>query len=169
MCDCVCCMVMSLFSVQRPNVGEYHIHKLRHKPLKAGSAGGVGVAGVGGASSLEDIPAAYSHPTHSLPPAMDSDNDSPHKRTHQRGAEPVGGKQLTDSDPLSDDSVGGAPPSSLGKKCVAINTEQVEHFTHRLLPVQSPEFDNVMDQVCARVPAENFFPYGPKCMYSTEP
>lgn len=135
-----------IFYIQRPNVGEYHIHKLRHKPLKAGNAGGVGVAEVGGASSLEDIPAAYSHPSHSLPPAMDSDNDSLPK-PHQSGAEPVGGKHMTDSDPLSDDSVGVAPPSSLGKKCVAINTEQVEHFTHRLLPVQSPEFDNVMDQV----------------------
>ena len=142
MCDCV--FTWPLFSLQRPNVGEYHIHKLRHKPLKAGNAGGVGVAGVGGASSLEDIPGVYSHPSHSL---LDSDNDSPHKQTHQRGVEPVGGKQMTDSDPLSDDSVGAAPPSSLSKKSVAINTAQVEHFTHRLLPVQSPEFDNVMDQV----------------------
>ena len=130
----------SLFSTQRPNIGEYHIHKLRHKPLKPGNAG------VGGASSMEDIPTAYSHSAHPLPPAMDSDNDSPHKQTHQRGAEPAGGKQSTDSDPLSDDSFV-APTSSLGKKSVAINTEQVEHFTHRLLPVQSPEFDNVMDQV----------------------
>ena len=95
---------------------------------------------------MEDIPTAYSHPAHPLPPAMDSDNDSLHKQTHQRGAEPVGGKQSTDSDPLSDDSFV-APTSSPGKKSVAINTEQVEHFTHRLLPVQSPEFDNVMDQV----------------------
>lgn len=101
---------------------------------------------MGGANSLEDIPAAYSHPTHSLPPAMDSDNDSLHKTTHQRGAEPASGKQSTDSEPLSDDSIT-VSPSSLGKKCVAINTDQVEHFTHRLLPVQSPEFDNVMDQV----------------------
>jgi hypothetical protein len=148
----VCIVLGSLFCLQRPNVGEYNIHKLRHKPLKAGNAGGVG-----GASSLEDIPAAaYSHPSHFFPPPpLDSDSDSPHKQrgveplgghTHRRGAEPLGGKQSTDSDPLSDDSVG-APPSSLGKKCVAINTEQVEHFTHRLLPVQSPEFDNVMDQV----------------------
>lgn len=103
------------------------------------------MAGVGGASSLEDIPdAACSHPSHSFPPpSLDSsDNDSPHKQTHERGAESVGGKQSTDSDPLSDDST----PPSLSKKTVAINTEQVEHFTHRLLPVQSPEFDNVMDQ-----------------------
>ena len=131
----------SLFCIQRPNVGEYHIHKLRHKPLKTGNAGGVG-----GASSLEDIPAAaFSHPSHSFPPLLpldSSDNDSLHKQTHERGAEPLGGKQSTDSDPLSDDST----PPSLSKKSVAINTEQVEHFTHRLLPVQSPEFDNVMDQ-----------------------
>ena len=30
---------------------------------------------------------------------------------------------------------------------VAIDTSQNKLFTHRLLPVHSPEFDNVIDQV----------------------
>ncbi len=33
------------------------------------------------------------------------------------------------------------------QKTVAINTSQNKLFTHRLLPVHSPDFDNVMDQV----------------------
>ena len=33
------------------------------------------------------------------------------------------------------------------QKMVAIDTSQNKHFTHRLLPVHSPEFDNVIDQV----------------------
>lgn len=32
-------------------------------------------------------------------------------------------------------------------KIVAIDTSRNKHFTQRLLPVQSPEFDNVIDQV----------------------
>ncbi len=37
--------------------------------------------------------------------------------------------------------------SAATRKMVAIDTTQNKHFTHRLLPVQSPEFDNVIDQV----------------------
>ena len=44
----------------------------------------------------------------------------------------------------SDDSTSSA---SIKHKMVAIDTTQNEHFTHRLLPSQSPEFDNVIDQV----------------------
>lgn len=49
----------------------------------------------------------------------------------------------SDSDIQSDDDL--LPPAK--HKIVAIDTSQNKHFTHRLLPVQSPEFDNVMDQV----------------------
>ena len=139
-----------MFGMQRPQVGELNVHKLRHKPLKAG-VGGVGVAAVGGANSLEDLTATFTLPPHPLVATMDSDNDTPrNQQIHIRGrAEPSGGKQTSDSEPLSDDSFTAVPSSSVsGKKSVAINTDQVEHFTHRLLPVQSPEFDNVMDQVC---------------------
>lgn len=48
----------------------------------------------------------------------------------------------TDSDVLSDEL---SPPTR--HKVVAIDTSRNKHFTRRLLPVQSPEFDNVMDQV----------------------
>lgn len=48
----------------------------------------------------------------------------------------------TDSDVQSDDL---SPPAR--HKMVAIDTSQNKHFTRRLLPVQSPEFDNVIDQV----------------------
>jgi len=48
----------------------------------------------------------------------------------------------TDSDVQSDD----LSPSTK-QKTVAIDISQNQHFTRRLLPVQSPEFDNVIDQV----------------------
>lgn len=50
----------------------------------------------------------------------------------------------TDSDVASDEY--SASPSAK-QKVVAIDISQNKHFTHRLLPVQSPEFDNVIDQV----------------------
>ncbi len=52
----------------------------------------------------------------------------------------------TDSEVVSDDTVSG-PKGSKGKKTVAIDISQNEHFSHRLMPVRSPEFDNVIDQV----------------------
>lgn len=48
----------------------------------------------------------------------------------------------TDSDVQSDDL---SPPAK--HKAVAIDTSQNKHFNRKLLPVQSPEFDNVIDQV----------------------
>ena len=106
---------------------------------------------MGGAGSLDDLPTAcmlLKVPSQSSLNA-DSDSDilaSTNRSPPQKGPELTGGKMSTDSDPLSDDSTL-IQPTSAGKKTVAINTSQVEHFTHRLLPVQSPEFDNVMDQV----------------------
>lgn len=50
----------------------------------------------------------------------------------------------TDSDFLSDEL---SPPAK--HKVVAIDTSRNKHFGRKLLPVQSPEFDNVMDQVTA--------------------
>lgn len=47
----------------------------------------------------------------------------------------------TDSDILSDDL------SPAKHKAVAIDISRNKHFSQKLLPVQSPEFDNVMDQV----------------------
>ena len=137
----------------------------------------MGGAAVGGVGSLEDLPTACallkvpsqssltadSAPSQSSLTA-DSDSDmhnsvNSNKSPGQKGAESSGTKISTDSDPLSDDytvipmsssTAAGATAAAgagAGKKTVAINTAQVEHFTHRLLPVQSPEFDNVMDQV----------------------
>ena len=53
---------------------------------------------------------------------------------------------------ISDDSTGqgagnGAVSPTTHRKTVAIDMSQNECFTHRLLPVVSPEFDNFMDQV----------------------
>lgn len=48
----------------------------------------------------------------------------------------------TDSDVQSDDL---SPPAK--HKAVAIDISQNKHFNRKLLPVQSPEFDNVIDQV----------------------
>jgi len=51
----------------------------------------------------------------------------------------------TDSEMLSDELTGGNPRPK--KKSVAIDTSQNEHFSHRLIPARSPEFDNLMNQV----------------------
>lgn len=120
--------------------------------------------------SMEDLPTAHtmfqvSTQSSLTAAAADSDTDTPATSKppplpqpqqvefgqNQRGGEMMimGVKQSTDSDPLSDDST--ILPGSMTKKTVAINTSQVEHFTHRLLPVQSPEFDNVIDQVSVQV------------------
>ena len=48
----------------------------------------------------------------------------------------------SDSDVLNDDLA-----SPVKHKMVAIDVSQNKRFSHKLLPVQSPEFDNVMDQV----------------------
>ena len=123
---------------------------------------------MGLAGSVEDLHTANTSlqisTQSSLTPA-DSDTDTPaiskpppppqqqqeELRQNQKGGEmmTMGVRQSTDSDPLSDDST--SLPGSMTKKTVAINTSQVEHFTHRLLPVQSPEFDNVIDQVSEQV------------------
>ena len=51
--------------------------------------------------------------------------------------------------PISDDSTSqGTTSPPIPRKTVAIDMSQNECFTHRLLPAVSPEFDNVMDQVC---------------------
>lgn len=131
-------------------MAECHIHKLRHKSVKSSGTG------LGGAGSIEDLSTAHTLlkvPSSSSLTA-DSDNDSPSKlssgRPHQETSNETTAAAKphlsTDSEPLSDDSIV-APPPLVGKKSVAINTSQVEQFSHRLLPVQSPEFDNVIDQV----------------------
>lgn len=87
--------------------------------------------------------------------SIDSDSDPEPSRSPAAGhprplpqptplsVEPV---KSTDSEILSDDTVGGTRGGK-GKKTVAIDTSQNEHFSHRLMPVRSPEFDNVIDQV----------------------
>ena len=45
------------------------------------------------------------------------------------------------------DSTGSSDEISKKGKSVAIDISQNEQFTHRLLPSQSPEFDNVINQV----------------------
>ena len=49
----------------------------------------------------------------------------------------------TDSEVVSDECAG----KGKAKKTVAIDTTQNEHFSQRLIPAQSPEFDNVINQV----------------------
>lgn len=154
--------------LQKPNlIGEYSVHKLRHRPIRLTSSN---TADHTSFEALSSYPPTVSPAPHSgvgdsdsdtpggspqrAPPNQkqkkwqttnqtedlsSSDNKSTVKRPHE--LELV---RNTDSEPLSDDS--GPPPSS--KKSVAINTSQNEHFSHRLLPVQSPEFDNVINQVC---------------------
>ena len=45
------------------------------------------------------------------------------------------------------DSTGSSDEMNRKGKSVAIDVTQNEQFTHRLLPSQSPEFDNVINQV----------------------
>ncbi len=84
--------------------------------------------------------------------SIDSDSDpEPSQRPAAsqlkplRKPDPLEPVKSTDSEVLSDDTVGAR--GSKGKKTVAIDISQNEHFSHRLMPVRSPEFDNVIDQV----------------------
>ena len=64
---------------------------------------------------------------------------------HQQHCMPQG---IIHHQTFSQDSDDDSPSTATIKhKMVAIDTTQNEHFTHRLLPSQSPEFDNVIDQV----------------------
>ncbi len=96
------------------------------------------------------------------PKAEDSREETPASLEHPEEAKTGAGLPDSDSNqPLSDNSStqltsSGSIPNSpsrtprLSKKkphSVAIDTSQNECFTHRLLPVQSSEFDNVINQV----------------------
>ena len=74
---------------------------------------------------------------------------SPEPHQHSSRAD-VSSRSRMKSVESDDDSSSSATAKT---KIVAIDTSQNEHFTHRLLPVQSPEFDNVIDQVCMHVSA----------------
>lgn len=133
-------------------IGEYSVMKLKQRPLKFS-------IGLGDPKTFDED----NCPADTL---QDSDSDTaspvkeggdptsltPRQLPRMKGANKIKMLQLeqvrsTDSDsnqPLSDESSGQA---STVKKSVAIDTSQNEHFTHRQLPLQSQEFDNVMNQV----------------------
>ena len=133
-------------------IGEYSVMKLKQRPLKFS-------IGLGDPKTFDED----NCPADTL---QDSDSDTaspvkeggdptsltPRQLPRMKGANKIKMLQSeqvrsTDSDsnqPLSDESSGQA---STAKKSVAIDTSQNEHFTHRQLPLQSQEFDNVMNQV----------------------
>ena len=103
-----------------------------------------------------------SHPSPERTRKQIDSSTSKEKRTPSTDSQPPSVKMLVggDSDsnqPMSDDSSGhmtSLGSSTSSKKTVAIDTSQNEHFSHRLIPTQSPEFENVISQVWkyARVP-----------------
>ena len=133
-------------------IGEYSVMKLKQRPLKFS-------VGVGDpkpfdednshADTLQDSDSDTASP---IKEGGDPMSLTPRQLPRMRGANKIKMLQSeqvrsTDSDsnqPLSDESSG---QPSMVKKSVAIDTSQNEHFTHCPLPLQSQEFDNVMNQV----------------------
>lgn len=71
------------------------------------------------------------------------------EKSQLRGLKNLKSSAATDTVRSTDSDVQSDELSPLTKhKMVAIDTSRNTHFTRRLLPVQSPEFDNVIDQVC---------------------
>lgn len=73
---------------------------------------------------------------------LKGDSSSPGSKVQSTGVKEETVKS-TDSEALSDEYAG----KGKVKKTVAIDTTQNEHFSQRLIPAQSPEFDNVINQV----------------------
>ena len=84
--------------------------------------------------------------------SVDSDSDPEPSRPPRLAAgqlKPLLKSTLTSEPAKSTDSEIDdiVPSKGKSKKTVAIDTSQNKHFSHRLIPVRSPEFDNVIDQV----------------------
>lgn len=159
--------------LQKPNLnGEYSVYKLRQNSNKCGD---YLVADEQFSNDVPDIahgpgsndPVANSaqYPnsqcSHDLLGSTDATPSLPNKAPNQQQWQApetcvhssLKGDSLrstTDSDILSDEL---SPPAK--HKVVAIDTTRNKQFSRRLLPVQSPEFDNVIDQVLSSV----LYPY----------
>ena len=119
--------------------GEYSVNKLRQhsiRPFDVPWMHDSSVPQVSLDSDSDTAPNAV--PSDSLQP--DSYSGS-HTVTQKKW---TSASRNTDSDIQSDDM---SPSTNAKQKMVAIDISQNKHFTRRLLPVVSPEFDNVIDQV----------------------
>jgi hypothetical protein len=125
--------------------GEYSVHKLRQNLNKSGD-GFV----VDGDDSISQP--SHDHLSSTEDDFPDSSQPLPHSGHKTSHGQPewrtavnslkADSLQSTDSDGLSDEL-----SHPVRHKVVAIDTSKNKHFSRKLLPVQSPEFDNVMDQV----------------------
>ena len=165
MASCIFCAVQQvdqlcekncLSDLQKPAmIGEYSVMKLKQRPLKF-CVGGESKSFDEDSYSAETLQDSDSDAASPMKEGRGGEEDSvsstPRKLPRKRGTNQVRMLQseqvkTTDSEsnqPQSDDSSG---QSSTAKKSVAIDITQNEHFTHRPMPLQSQEFDNVMDQV----------------------
>ena len=131
--------------MQKPSLsGDLSVSKLRHNVNRGGDVP------VGRCSVANQLPASVGEVPQDLDGggAMDgtahlvSDRLSPTVSLQQPSYFKSDSLRSTDSDILSDDL---SPPAK--HKMVAIDISQNRQFSQKLFPVQSPEFDNVMDQV----------------------
>lgn len=135
-------------------IGEYSVMKLKQRPLNFSISGESKTFDEDSCSAgtLQDSDSDVASPMKEERGGGDSVSTTPRKLPRKRGTNQVKMLQsdqvkITDSESnqiQSDDSSG---QSSTAKKSVAIDTSQNEHFSHRPMPLQSQEFDNVMDQV----------------------
>lgn len=134
-----------LLWLQKPSLnGEFSVYKLRQNSSKWSD---YSVVDCDDSQHSHDLSAVSV--LHGSTPPLDGSHKVTFNQHQWQGLEtspddPLKADSLksTDSDILSDEL---SPPTK--HKVVAIDTSRNKHFSRRLLPVQSPEFDNVMDQV----------------------
>ncbi len=124
--------------IQKPSLnGHLSVSKLRHNVNRIGDVAAVTSSGVANEENQPPGSIGSTGAAHLV--SNNSEGMSPTVSQSNYLSDSV---RSTDSEILSDDL---SPPAK--HKMVAIDTSQNRHFSHKLLPVQSPEFDNVMDQV----------------------
>lgn len=137
-------MVMYIISTQKPALnGKYSVNKLQEISSKSDES----VDTLAEASSQEDgSHVVLADSDSDVSPSLTSPSVPLYGSEMRSVAVVPDAVQSTDSDIRADDL------SPLTRhKMVAIDTSQNKHFTSKLLPAQSPEFDNVIDQVCMNV------------------
>ena len=146
-CTYITCIYICIHITQKPNLnGEYSVYKLRQNsskfndyPVADGTDDPASQCSHDELGSADSTLPTITSPSHKAPNQEQWQGPETGIHTSLK-ADSL--RSTTDSDILSDEL---SPPAK--HKVVAIDTSRNKHFSRRLLPVQSPEFDNVMDQV----------------------
>lgn len=131
---------------QKPTLnGEFSVYKLRQNSSKAAEVLADDSSPHDEFGPLDSDALLHSAEQHSFSEKGASHHETWQATSQNNSLKSDSLRSTTDSDIQSDEP---SPPAR--HKVVAIDTSRNKHFTRRLLPVQSPEFDNVMDQVIKR-------------------